>query len=274
MTYDFLMLTELAAMLFAAGAATGLLAGMFGVGGGAISVPILFFTFGELGSPPEIAMPLAVGTSLAIIVPTSIRSAYGHHQKGALDLAVLKTWLLPILIGVLTGAALARFAQPWVFQLAFVLVAQIIAFKLFFGKSTWRLGDHLPVGRVMHIYGLLVGLSSSLMGIGGGALSTLILTLYGRHIHQAIATSAGVGLLISVPGAIGYIIAGWDKADLPFGTFGFVSWLALVCVVPETILMAGIGVRIAHRLSRRVLEKTFGVFLVVMSLRFISMLLA
>jgi uncharacterized membrane protein YfcA len=261
-------------MLLAAGAATGLLAGMFGVGGGAISVPILFFTFGQLGVVPEVAMPLAVGTSLAIIVPTSLRSAFGHYQKGALDSSVLKLWLLPILIGVLSGATLARFAQPWVFQLAFIVVSQIIAFKLFFGKSSWRLAEQLPHKILMHFYGLLVGLSSSLMGIGGGALSTLILTLYGRPIHQAIATSAGVGLLISLPGAVGYIFAGWGKAGLPFGSIGFVSFLAVAFVVPATLLTAGLGVRIAHQLSRRALEKYFGFFLVLVSLRFIAMLLA
>jgi uncharacterized protein len=265
-------LMAIAGMLAVAGAATGILAGIFGVGGGAISVPILFFSFGLIGVEDAIAMPMAVGTSLAIIIPTSIKSARGHYAKGAVDMGIVRAWALPVLLGVSAGAVMARFAEPWVFQLVFVVVATTNAIKLLFGKASWRVADDLPKGMGLRIYGVLVGLFSALMGIGGGAISNLIMTLHGRPIHQAVATSAAVGVLISIPGAIGYILAGWGKAGLPIGSLGFVSMLGFALIVPTTLLTTGMGVRLAHRLSRRNLEMAFGVFLLLVSVRFILLL--
>ncbi|MES2970277.1 MAG: sulfite exporter TauE/SafE family protein [Pseudomonadota bacterium] len=266
-------LMAIAGMLAVAGAATGILAGIFGVGGGAISVPILFFSFRLIGVEDAIAMPMAVGTSLAIIIPTSIKSARGHYAKGAVDMGIVRAWALPVLLGVSAGAVMARFAEPWVFQLVFVVVATTNAIKLLFGKASWRVADDLPKGVGLRIYGVLVGLFSALMGIGGGAISNLIMTLHGRPIHQAVATSAAVGVLISIPGAIGYILAGWGKAGLPIGSLGFVSMLGFALIVPTTLLTTGMGVRLAHRLSRRNLEMAFGVFLLLVSVRFILLLL-
>ena len=266
-------LLAIAGMLALAGAATGVLAGIFGVGGGAISVPILFFSFGLIGVAEEIAMPLAVGTSLAIIIPTSIKSARAHHAKGAVDMAVVRAWVVPVLLGVMLGAVIARFAAPWVFQAVFVFVAGTNAVKLLFGKASWRVADDLPTGGRLQVYGSLVGLFSALMGIGGGAISNLIMTLHGRPIHQAVATSAAVGVLISIPGSIGYVLAGWGKAGLPIGSLGFVSLLGFALIVPTTLLTTGFGVRLAHRLSRRNLERAFGCFLALVSLRFLLFLI-
>jgi hypothetical protein len=179
----------------------------------------------------------------------------------------------PVLLGVSLGAVVARFAAPWVFQLVFVVVAMTNAIKLLFGKSGWKVADNLPTGFALRVYGALVGLFSALMGIGGGAISNLIMTLHGRPIHQAVATSAAVGVLISIPGAIGYVLAGWGKAGLPIGSLGFVSLLGFVLIVPTTLLTTGIGVRMAHSLSRRNLEKAFGVFLLLVSIRFILLLI-
>lgn len=259
----------LAVALAAGGAVTGVLAGLFGVGGGAITVPILFEVFGLIGVDEAIAMPLAVGTSLAIIIPTSIRSALGHHAKGAVDTSVLRAWAAPVVIGVLIGAWIARFASPQVFQLVFVVVGAINATKLLFGRASWRLGADLPKGPGLSAYGFVIGLASALMGIGGGALSTLVLTLHGRPIHQAIATSSGMGVLISIPGAIGYVVAGWGKAGLPIGSIGFVSLLGFALVVPTALLTARIGVNLAHAMPRRRLEVLFGLFLVLVCVRFI-----
>lgn len=266
-------LLTIAALLAVAGGVTGVLAGLFGVGGGAITVPILFEVFGLIGVPDTVRMPMAVGTSLAIIIPTSIMSARGHYKRGAVDMALLKSWALPVLIGVVTGAALARFAAPWVFQSVFVLVAGVNAIKLLFGRDSWRLGDELPGGWLRQVYGLIVGLFSALMGIGGGAISNLLLTLYGRPIRQSVATSAGVGVLISLPGAIGYVLAGWGKAGLPPASLGFVSLLAFALIVPTTLLTTRIGVNLAHTMPRRRLEVLFGLFLTAVSARFILILL-
>lgn len=262
-------LVGLAVALAAAGAVTGFLAGLFGVGGGAITVPVLFEVFGALSVPDEVRMPLAVGTSLAVIVPTSIRSARAHHARGAVDLAVLRAWAPPIVLGVALGALVARGAAPWVFQLAFVAVSGVVASKLLLGREGWRLADRLPGGLALRGYGALIGFVSALMGIGGGALSTLVLTLHGRAIHPAVATSAGVGALISIPGALGYAAAGWGRPGLPPDAVGFVSLLGLLLVGLVSTLTAPSGARLAHALPRRRLELLFGGFLLLVSARFL-----
>ncbi len=265
-------LIAIAGMLAVAGAVTGVLAGLFGVGGGAISVPILFSVFGLLGIAEAVAMPLAVGTSLAIIVPTSIKSARGHYAKGAVDVALLKIWALPIVSGVVLGAIIARFAQPWVFQSVFAAVAGTNSIKLLFGRDKWRVAEAMPEGPLLRVYGFVVGLASALMGIGGGAISNLLFNLHNKPIHQSVATSAACGVLISIPGAIGYVLAGWGKAGLPFGSFGYVSLIGFALLVPTTLLTTGIGVHLAHSLSRRRLEVAFGLFLAAMAIRFIVLL--
>lgn len=269
MTGGLAELVWLALALAAAGAVTGFLAGLFGVGGGAITVPVLFEVFGALSVPDEVRMPLAVGTSLAIIVPTSIRSARAHHARGAVDMAVLRAWAAPILLGVALGALLARGAPPWVFQLAFVVVGTTVALKLLLGREGWRLASDLPGGLTLRGYGALIGFVSALMGIGGGALSTLMLTLHGRAIHTAVATSAGVGVLISIPGAVGYSVAGWGQAGLPPDAVGFVSLLGLMLVGLVSVVTAPPGARLAHALPKRRLEMLFGLFLLAVSARFL-----
>jgi uncharacterized membrane protein YfcA len=266
---DPLTLITLVAALAGAGVAIGFLAGLFGVGGGAISVPVFFEIFRFLGYQPEISMPLAVGTSLAVIVPTSVSSARGHYQKGTLDMEVLRAWVFPILFGVVLGAVIARFAPPVVFQAVFVAVASLNATKLLTGGRGWSLGDTLP-GRVgMGVGGSLIGLASAIMGIGGGALSNLFLTLFGVPIHRAIATSAGVGFLIAVPGAIGYVLAGLGQPGLPPGSLGFVSLTAFALTIPTSLLTTRFGVALAHALSRRTLEIAFGSFLLLVVARFL-----
>ena len=266
---DPLTLFSLIAALAAAGAAIGFLAGVFGVGGGAISVPVFFEIFGALGYPPDVAMPVAVGTSLAVIVPTSISSALGHHKKGTLDPVVLRAWTIPILLGVMIGAVVARFAQPFVFQAVFVVIASINALKLLTGGTGWQLRQTLPSALVMRLSGMTIGLVSAIMGIGGGAVSNLFLTLHGVPIHRAISTSAGVGVLIAIPGTIGYALAGSGRADLPPGTLGFVSVFAFALTIPTSLLTTRFGVALAHRLSRRSLEIAFGSFLVLVASRFL-----
>lgn len=257
------------AVLAFAGALIGFLAGLFGIGGGAISVPVFFDVFQTLGHGPEVAMPLAVGTSLAVIVPTSIQSSRGHFRHGTGDIGLLRLWALPVLAGVIGGAALARFAPPQLFQGVFVAVAALNAAKLLAGGAGWRLREGLPGKTALRGYGAGIGLLSALMGIGGGALSTLVLTLHNVPIHRAVATSAGVGVLIAVPGTLGYVAAGWGRADLPPDALGFVSLAAFVLTAPASLVTTRFGVALAHRLSRTRLERAFGIFLAVVCLRFL-----
>lgn len=266
---DLETLVWLAGMLVVGGAVTGILAGLFGVGGGAITVPVLFEVFGVLGIGDEVRMPLAVGTSLAIIIPTSFRSFRGHYRKGAVDTRILLQWSVPIVLGVVLGSLIARYATPAVFQAAFVIVGGITVVKLLFGRESWRLAEQLPSGIVLRIYGMVIGLLSALMGIGGGALSTLVLTLHGRPIHHAVATSSGVGVLISIPGALGYVAAGWGRSGLPSDALGFVSLLGCALVIPTAFLTTQFGVNLAHSMSRRKLETLFGLFILTVCVRFL-----
>ncbi|NIY94838.1 sulfite exporter TauE/SafE family protein [Salipiger sp. HF18] len=262
-------LTLLCLGLIVAGALIGLLAGLFGVGGGAISVPVFYETFLFMDAPADIAMPLAVGTSLAMIIPTSILSARTHAEKGALDMPHLRAWALPVTAGVLIGSAVARYAPAEVFQIVFAAVAGFNAFKMLFVRKPWLIRDGLPGEPLRGLYGGIVGLLSALMGIGGGAISNLILTLHGWTMHRAVATSAGVGLLIAIPGAIGYVIAGWGKPDLPPDAVGFVSLAALVLTLPTALLTTRRGARLAHALSREPLPRLFGLFLAIVAIRFV-----
>ncbi|ARO14683.1 transmembrane protein [Ketogulonicigenium robustum] len=255
--------------LVIAGALSGLLAGLFGIGGGAIAVPVLYEIFRLLGIDPTVAMPLAVGTSLAIIVPTSFTSARGHYQRGTLDLRIIRLWAFPVVIGVVLGAAIARIASPAVFQIVFIVVASVNAVKMLTGGGGWQIAQSLPGKAVMRVYGFIIGVLSSLMGIGGGTITNLVLTLYGIDIRRAISTAAGVGTLIALPGAIGYMIAGWGKPGLPPDAIGYVSTLAFLITIPTTVLVTPLGVRLAHTLPRRTLEVAFGVFLLLVSSRFV-----
>ena len=259
----------LAVSLVAAGAVTGLLAGLFGVGGGAVIVPVLYEVFRVIGVPEEVRMPLVVGTSLAVIIPTSIRSYRAHLAKGLVDTSIIKIWAVPVVLGVLGGSFIARYAPPDVFKAVFVAVAFASAMRLLFASDRWKLGDTMPGPFLMRIYGLIIGVLSSLMGIGGGQLSSLFMTFYGRPIHQAVATSSGLGILISIPGALGYIYAGWPKMDmLPPLSLGYVSFIGFLLFIPTSIWTAPIGARLAHRLSKRRLEVAFGIFLLVVCARF------
>jgi len=263
-------LAFLAVSLVIAGAFTGVLAGLFGVGGGAVIVPILYEVFRVLGVPEDVRMPLCVGTSLAIIIPTSIRSFNAHRAKGLVDMSILKVWAVPVVLGVMAGSYIARFAPADLFKIVFVFVAVASALRLLFASDRWQLGTEMPGKVLMNIYGAVIGVLSALMGIGGGQLSSLFMTFYGRPIHQAIATSSGLGVLISIPGALGYIYAGWPKMDvLPPLSLGYVSFIGFLLFIPTSIWMAPIGARLAHRLSKRRLEVVFGVFLLVVASRFI-----
>jgi uncharacterized membrane protein YfcA len=268
-------LAWLAASVMCAGVVSGFLAGLFGIGGGAIIVPVLFEVFRCLGVPEAVRMQLCVGTSLAIIVPTAVRSYRAHKAHGFVLADVMRRWALPSMAGVAVGSALAAVAPSDTFKAAFVLIACLISVKLLVGGKNWVLANELPGAAAMTAYGFAIGLGSSLMGIAGGALVTMTLTLYGRPIHNAVATAAGVGVPITLAGTIGYILAGLPhQAQLPPLSLGFVSVVGVVLIAPLSSWVAPFGARLAHRLPKRKLEVAFGLFLLVVALRFLASLLA
>ena len=260
----------LALAIVIAGVITGLLAGLFGIGGGAVIVPVLYEVFRLIGVPEEVRMQLCVGTSIAIIVPTTIRSYLAHREKGLVIPQVIRQWAAPAVLGVVCGAVIAAFAPAAVFKIAFIVIATFIAIKFLFAGDRWNLGDELPGTALMSVYGFGIGLAGSLMGVSGGSLSNIVLTLYGKPIHSAVATSAGLGVPITIVGALGYIAAGLPHETLlPPLSLGFVSLIGLAVMAPLSSLTAPYGARLAHKMSRRALEITFASFLLLISLRFV-----
>jgi uncharacterized membrane protein YfcA len=260
----------LAVWIAGAGALVGILAGLFGIGGGAIIVPVLYEVFGVLGVPEELRIQLCIGTSLAIIVPTTIRSYRSHKAKGAVIPGVLRLWTAPAIVGVIVGSITAAYAPAPVFKIAFVIFASFIATRMLFGTDRWSLGSELPSRGPLTFYGFITGLFSSLVGVSGGAVSNAVLTLYGQPMQRAVATSAGIGVPITIAGTIGYVLAGWRHMDqLPPLSIGFVSVIGVVLMAPVSSYTAGYGVRLAHWLPRRKLEIAFGILLTLVSLRFL-----
>tara|TARA_R110002020_G_scaffold14638_8_gene51834 strand:+ start:1129 stop:1947 length:819 start_codon:yes stop_codon:yes gene_type:complete len=254
--------------LAGAGVVAGVLAGLFGIGGGAILVPVFYQVFGLLGVDEAVRMHLSVGTSLAIIVPTSIRSFMAHKKRGAVDLALLRSWIVAVPLGVMAASLIAAHVSSGGLRAIFAVIAILVGLRMLFNRVSWRLGDDLPPNPVRAAVGGLIGLLSALMGIGGGVLNNTFMTLYGRPVHQAVATSAGVGVLISIPGLFGYLWAGWGAPGLPPFSTGYINWVAVALIIPITLMVAPLGVRLAHALDKRQLEIGFGLFMLFVAARF------
>ena len=257
------------AAVVGAGALSGLLAGIFGIGGGAVLVPVFYQVLGILGVDEAVRMHVSVATSLAIIAadldpllhqpPQARRGRHGSPEElpgpdpGGRR-ASLRSWL-----PTSSGQSLRGI---------FAVIALIVGLRLLFNRESWRLGTEIPGNPVRGIIGFGIGFLSTLMGIGGGVLNNTFMTLFGRPIHQAVATSAGVGALIAIPGMVGFIWAGWGDPLLPVGSIGFINWIGVLLVIPVALLTAPLGVRIAHGLKKRQLEVSFGLFCMLVAARF------
>lgn len=266
-------LAVFALAIASAGAVSGFLAGILGIGGGAVLVPVFYQVFGLLGVDDAVRMHVSVGSSLAIIVATSLRSFSGHYARGAVDMALLRSYVLAVPAGVALASLTAASISSAGLRAVFAVVVFIIGLRMLFNREHWRLGTEVPGNPVRPAVGMLTGFLSTLMGIGGGVMNNTFMTLYGRPIHEAIATSSGVGVLIAIPGTIGYIWAGWGNPLLPALSTGFVNWIAVALVIPITIAVAPLGVRVAHALKKRQLELAFGIFSMIVSARFFASLL-
>jgi uncharacterized membrane protein YfcA len=264
-------LSEIAAFaagVAVAGAVSGILAGIFGIGGGAVLVPVFYQVMGPLGVDEAVRMHVAVGSSLAVIVPTSLRSVQGHYARGVVDVELLRSFLVPVPLGVLAATLVAASISSDGLRLIFALIALAVGLRLAFNRESWRLSTTIPGNPWRSAIGFVIGLLSTLMGIGGGVMNNTFMTLYGRPMHQAVATSSGVGVLIAVPGTIGYVWAGWGDPLLPVASTGYVNWIAVALILPITLLVTPLGVRIAHAMDKRHLEIGFGAFLLFVSARF------
>ena len=253
--------------MLATGCVAGVLAGLFGIGGGIVIVPVLETTLGVLGIDPAIRMHVAVATSLATIIPTSIASARAHHQRGAVDFDIVKRWAVWVLIGSLFGAYVASNLHSNVLAIVFATLALLVAIKMLSSPTSRNLTNEVPRGLWVPAIPTAIGGLSSMMGIGGGTFSVMTLTLFGAPIHKAVGTAALFGLVISLPGTVGYIVTGLADARVPPGSLGYVSLVGLALIAPATVLLAPLGAKIAHGFSERKLTMLFGAFLLVAAAR-------
>lgn len=262
-------LALLVAALLVAGIVVGLLSGLLGIGGGGILVPVLYETFTALDVDPAIRMHMALGTTLAIIVPTSLRSFAAHRAKGSADMALVKRMAPWVVAGVVLGSVVAGAVSGTALKWVWVAFGTTMAAKMWFGRDEWRLADDIPRSYGVEAYAVFVGFVSVLISIGGAALVVAFMTLYGRNVLQAVGTSSGFGPLIAIPGVIGYAVTGFGvDTGLPL-SLGYVSVLAAAIVIPASVLAAPLGVRLAHGISKRRLEQAFALFLVVVVARFL-----
>jgi uncharacterized membrane protein YfcA len=261
--------------LLAGGALTGILAGLFGIGGGTVIVPVLYQLFGFAGVPETVRMHLCIGTSLAAIIPTCYRAYRAHDIRGAVDRAVLRQWALPVMLGAALGTVIAAGISSAAMRFVFAAICTANGLRFIFGKEHWRIADELPGRAGMTAYGLGIGMASALMGISGGQLMIMIMTLYNRPIHKAVATSAGLGILAAVPGTAGFALMGLpEQALMPPLSIGYVSLIGAALVATVSVWTAPFGVRIAHRFSRKGLELAFGSYLLLIAGRFVLSLIA
>jgi uncharacterized membrane protein YfcA len=271
--HDPAWLAALAIAMAFTGLVSGLLAGLLGVGGGIVVVPVLFNAFPLFGLDPSIQMKLSVGTSLATIIPTSIISARNHYAKGAMDMSLLRSLAPSIAFGVLLGVVLAVWLKGQTLSAVFGSVALAFALQMGLTRVDFRLRDGLPRGRIRDAIGLFIGAISAMMGIGGGTVGVPLLSMLGSPIRAAVATSSAFGLIISIPAALGMIYGGWDNALLPPLSLGYVNLIGFALIVPSSILSAPWGVKLAHTIPPLLLKRAFALFLFVTSVRMLYGLL-
>lgn len=260
--------------LMVTGVVSGIAAGLLGIGGGAIIVPALSNALLLLGYDADVVQHVAVGTSLAIIIPTGIMSARAHYKRGALDLKVLRLWTPFIVAGTFIGGLMAGYFSGDVLRVVFAVMAFVIAANIVFAFQT-RLMGHLHSSAATHRgSAFVVGYISSLMGIGGGSLTVPTLVAFGATMHAAVGTSAAIGVAIAVSGTLGFIISGWGAVGLPPLSVGYINLVALVLIAVLAAAFAPLGAALAHRLDQKTLKYVFAVFLVLVGLNMLWKVLA
>lgn len=265
--YDPMTLAALAALLVVVGGFAGILAGLLGVGGGIVVVPVLFNVLGFFGIPDAVKMHMAVGTSLATIIPTAITSARAHFKRGSVDADMLRSWGPWIFAGVLIGTALAAPAKGAVLTGVFGCVALLVSAHMTFYKEGFHIRDTVPTGVGKALTAMVIGGFSAIMGIGGGTLSVPILSACNYPIRRAVGTASAIGLIIGIPGTIGFILAGIGAEGRPPYSFGYASLIGFVLLAPLQMYMAPYGAKLAHTISPTLLRKCFAVFLALTAAR-------
>ncbi|SMX27963.1 Sulfite exporter TauE/SafE [Pelagimonas phthalicica] len=261
---DIMTLLPLLVLLLVASGFAGILAGLLGVGGGIVLVPVFFYIFSWLGYDGPMLMQVCLATSLGTIILTSLRSVQAHNKRGAVDWSILRSWAPGIVIGAILGVVVAAGLKSDALEVIFGLLAGVIGLYLAFGKDSWRIGADMPTGATRAALSPTVGFMSVLMGIGGGSFGVPLMTLFNVPMHRAVATAAGFGVLIAVPSVIGFLFLKTEAAP-PF-TIGAVNVPAFAIAVSMTLITAPIGARLAHSLPAKSLKRIFGIFLLIVGL--------
>lgn len=252
--------------LLLAGLVAGFAGGVFGIGGGFVVVPALLLMLPLLGGDAAQYAHVAIGTSAATIIVTSIRSVLSHHRRGSVDFEILKSWAPWVILGDGVGVLLASHVNGHVLTMVFATGVMLMSLNFLIPRVGDRvLTDQMPSG-VLRV-GIAGGLGtfSSLLGIGGGTIAIMVMTLCGRTIHRAVGTAAGVGTLIAIPSAIGFALIGLHDKGLPWGSVGYVNMPATLAIASMSMLTAPLGVAAAHALEPRMLKRVFGIYLVVIA---------
>tara|TARA_B100000945_G_scaffold317402_1_gene320224 strand:- start:2168 stop:2950 length:783 start_codon:yes stop_codon:yes gene_type:complete len=246
----------------------GFFAGFFGIGGGIITVPCLFYIFGSTGIDKAFIMHSAVGTSFAIMIPTAMMSVYTHYKHKAVDFDILKSYGIFVVAGVIIGSLIAAYLNTKSLILFFSLALYLLAINLIFLKDKSQLKLSFNLFQRTSL-GFIVGFISSLMGIGGAIMNVPILKFVGYNINRSIGTAASIGFLISIFGCIGFFFTGiFIKTTLPLSV-GFINIPAFMIFIPITMYMAKVGANTVHRMNRQIITKLFGLFLLIIASRFL-----
>ncbi|WP_426956818.1 sulfite exporter TauE/SafE family protein [Muricoccus radiodurans] len=267
--HDPLWIAALAAVMAITGLVSGTLAGLLGVGGGIVIVPVLFNVFPLLDIPAEIQMKLAVATSLATIIPTSIQSARKHHARGAMDVPLLKSMIPSLIVGVLIGTVIAVWVKGTVLTAIFAVIALLVAINMAVTGVDSRLRESFPTGPLRQVLGAFIGGISAMMGIGGGTVGVPLMNLFGTPIRSAVATASAFGIVIAIPATIGFIWAGWGNPLLPPLSLGYVNLIGFALIVPSSMIATPWGVHLAHTIPPLMLKRAFAVFLGITAIRMI-----
>ncbi|MBK1667732.1 hypothetical protein CKO28_06750 [Rhodovibrio sodomensis] len=264
---DIGFLAAFAGCLLVTGALAGVLAGLLGVGGGIVIVPVLFQGLTWLGVDADVRMHLTVGTSLMTIVATSLASARAHHRRGALDTDLMKTLAGGVLLGAGAGVLVGTRVTGEVLTAVFAVVALLVAINMALRPGNTTVAAELPRGWPRWAVGGVIGGFSVIMGIGGGTLSVPLLTAFAVPIRRAVATASAIGFLIAVPGAIGFALSGWGRPDLPPLSLGYVNLIGFALITPLSVACAPLGARLAHSLPPTGVRLAFAGFLLATAVR-------
>ncbi|WP_136683931.1 sulfite exporter TauE/SafE family protein [Falsirhodobacter xinxiangensis] len=264
------LLTTFTIVLGLVGCVSGFLAGLLGVGGGIIVVPVLFHVLAAFDVDPALRAHIAVGTSLATIIPTSFQSIRAHRARGAVDMDLLRWWGPFVGLGVLIGVFVAGAVPGGVLTMVFGIVAAVVAVYMLGTREGWHPFAALPGRPAQGGLATAIGTISTLMGIGGGTLTVPVLSVFSYPVRRAVGTASVVGLIIALPGTLGYILNGWGREGLPPFSLGYVNLAGLVAIAATSMWFAPIGARAAHTMKPSLLRKAFGIFLMLTAIKMLT----